>query len=104
MTKADLKTGMFGVMSTGDWFVIVNGIIVYEHGGYDNLDSVNNDLFLPFYTIDILVKARSFTEARNQLRKNCDILYNRNEKKETVMTIAEIEKKLGVKNLRIKGE
>lgn len=104
MTKADLRTGMFGVTSIGDWFVIVNEIIVYERGGYDNLYVVSDNLGLPFYTIDILVKARSFNEAKNHLREKHNILYNRNEKKETVMTIAEIEKELGIKNLRIKGE
>lgn len=107
MTKADLKTGMFGVMSNGAKFVIVNDEIVYKNGGYDLIRSLNHDLSFSSYGIDVLVRAVSFDNMDNILKKrngnDLRILYDR-AKEETVMTIAEIEQKLGIKNLRIKGE
>lgn len=107
MTKADLKTGMFGVMSSGKLFVIVNDLIVYESGGFDLAKHLNDDLSFGCYHIDLLVEAQSFMQTRIFIKEKLCILYDRKAEKakiETVMTIAEIEEKLGVKNLRIKGE
>ena len=108
MTKEDLKTGMFGVTSDGDNFVVVNNKIVYQKGSYDLLQFLNNDLSFPTYRIDVLVDAVSFDcmdYILKDRKENANhILFDRTEKSETVMTIAEIEEKLGVKNLRIKGE
>lgn len=108
MTKADLKTGMFGVTSDGKKFVVVNDKIVYKQGTYDLLRTLNDDLSFPFYSIDVLVRTESFN-CMDEILKNREeddtfILFDRNKKPETVMTIAEIEEKLGIKNLRIKGE
>ena len=106
MTKADLKTGMFGVMSNGKMFVIVNDLIVYQNGGFDFTETLKDDLSLGHYCINELVYARSFNQAQRK-SENTILLYDRfaeMAKKETVMTIAEIEQKLGIKNLRIKGE
>jgi hypothetical protein len=36
-TKSDLKTGMFGVLSNGDKFVVVNDHLVYQDDGYDHI-------------------------------------------------------------------
>lgn len=105
MKKEDLKTGMFGMMSDGKWFVIVNDLIVYEKGSYDKLEQLNKNLGFGFYQIDILVNARSFDSARGNAKDKYNILYDRKEQeKPTVMTIAAIEEKLGIKNLVIKGE
>ena len=108
MTKADLKTGMFGVMSDGKKFVVVNDKIVYKQGTYDLLRTLNDDLSFPYYSIDVLVHTVSFNcmdeILKNREKDDTFILFDRNKKTETVMTIAEIEEKLGVKNLRIKGE
>lgn len=109
MTKADLKTGMFGVMSDGKKFVVVNDKIVYQEDGYDFIRSFDNDLCIKgHWKILFLVNAVSFRNLDEILRcrKEDDtfIIFDRNKKPETVMTIAEIEEKLGVKNLRIKGE
>lgn len=107
MTKADLKTGMFGVMSDGSKFVIVDDKFVYKNGGYDLIRSLNHDLSFSSYRIDVLVHAVSFDNMdsilKNRNGNDYRILYDR-AKEGTVMTIAEIEQKLGVKNLRIKGE
>lgn len=109
MTKADLKTGMFGVMSNGKRFVIVNDKLVYQEGGYDFIRSFDNDLCIEgHFEILFLVNAVSFRNLDEILRcrKEDDtfIIFDRTKKSETVMTIAEIEEKLGIKNLRIKGE
>lgn len=108
MTKADLKTGMFGVMSDGKKFVVVNDKIVYKQGTYDLLRTLNDDLSFLFYSIDVLVNTVSFNcmdeILKNREKDDTFILFDRNKKPETVMTIAEIEQKLGIKNLRIKGE
>lgn len=43
-TANDLKTGMFGVLSTGDKFVVVNGRLVYQDDGYDHIRTMfDND-------------------------------------------------------------
>lgn len=103
MKKEDLKTGMFGKMSDGKWFVIVNDLIVYENGSFDKLRQLNENLSYGIYDIDILVNAVSFDNAKSEAEYK-NILYDRYAEKETVMTIAEIEEKLGIKNLVIKGE
>lgn len=106
MTKKDLTTGMFGVMSNGQSFVIVNDLIVYQEGGFDFTENLKDDLSFNHYCINELVYAQSFRQAQMK-SENTILLYDRlaeMAKKETVMTIAEIEKKLGIKNLRIIGE
>lgn len=117
MTKAKLKSkscstqdrGVFGRMSNGKWFVIVNGLIVYENGGCDTLSFMDDNLSLEFYRIDFLAFVQSFDQAKAAANNPLyglfhpyAVLYDRNTE-ETVMTIAEIEKKLGIKNLEIKG-
>ena len=104
MKKEDLRTGMFGVMSNGKWFVIVNDLIVYQEGSFDYIKNMTEDFYFPFYEIDILVNALSFDNAKCNAKDKNNILYDRYAEKETVMTIAEIEAKLGIKNLVIKGE
>lgn len=43
-TANDLKTGMFGVLSTGDKFVVVNDHLVYQDDGYDHIRTMfDND-------------------------------------------------------------
>lgn len=78
MTKADLRTGMFGLITyaPGNWrdnedlFVIVGDKLVYRSGGFDDLDDLTDDLkFKPDITgeeygqIDVLVEAVSFNQA-----------------------------------------
>ena len=104
MKKEDLKTGMFGMMSDGKWFVIVNDLIVYEKGSFDKLRQLNENLSYGVYDIDILVNALSFDSAKCNAEDKINILYDRYAEKETVMTISEIEEKLGIKNLRIEKE
>lgn len=104
MKKEDLKTRMFGKMSTGQLFVIVSDLIIYQNGGYDYIESCDENLSFSDYKIDILIDAKSFDIAKRYITEKMNILYDRYAEKETVMTIAEIEEKLGIKNLVIKGE
>ena len=103
MTKKDLKTGMFGLMSNGNMFVIVGDLIVYQNGGYDEIECMKENLSFSFYRVTYLTTARSFAQLEMKIKEEKDnMLYGKSN--ETVMTIAEIEQKLGIKNLRIKGE
>lgn len=52
-TAKDLKTGMFGVMTDGKKFVVVNDTLVYEDDGYDHISTFdNNNLDGICYAID----------------------------------------------------
>lgn len=62
--KEELQTGVFGCMSNGKWFVVVDGRFIYEDGGWDDLKQADRDGKLPYWGIDFLVKARSFRDAR----------------------------------------
>lgn len=65
MTKADLKTGMFGRTNLNCWFVVVNDLLVYEDGDFDNISDMRDDLsFGGGYAIVYLVYAYSFEHAR----------------------------------------
>lgn len=103
MTKADLKTGLFGLMSNGKMFVIVGNLIVYQNSGYDKIDEMNENLSFSFYRIIYLTTAKSFDHLEMKIKEKQDNMLS-GKSNETVMTISEIEQKLGIKNLRIKGE
>lgn len=96
-----LKNGTFGVMDNGKQFVIVGENFIYQEGGFDSINGCDKDLNLMFYKVNKLVEAVSFNNARTRLNDNKYIIYDRNKVEETCMTIAEIEEKLGIKNLKI---
>ena len=74
--KEKMATGVFGRCSDGDWFVVVGDTMVYEKGEYDCLDVLNpaGDMFE--YSVDVLVKAVSFGNARAKARAG-DTLWKR---------------------------
>lgn len=43
-TKKDVKTGMFGKMRNGSLFVMVDGYLVYQRGGFDKLENMEENL------------------------------------------------------------
>lgn len=51
-TNKDLKSGMFGVMSDGAKFVVVNDKLVYQDDGYDLICSFKNNMECISYSID----------------------------------------------------
>lgn len=68
-TKEDIKTGMFGVMDNGNKFVIVNDRIVYQHGPFDELYSLNDNFEMCYNKIDKLYTGiKSFTMLESTLK------------------------------------
>lgn len=41
--KSDLKTGMFGVKTNGELFVVINETLVYQNGDFDQICEMNNN-------------------------------------------------------------
>lgn len=83
-TKADLKTGLFGRMNDGRWFVVLGERLLYGEavdsgcrGGYDNIERLNTDLsFNSGARIDLVVEALSFFTARDKVRRG-QVLWSR---------------------------
>lgn len=60
-TYKDLKTGMFGVMTNGAKFVVVNDHIVYQNDGFDCVESFKDNMGYLLYAIDkVWTGVRSF--------------------------------------------
>lgn len=79
MTKADLKTGMFGRTNKHEWFVVVDDRLVYEDGGYDFIEEMDYNLsFEVGWCIDFLVYAYSFQHAKTIDYKSKRCLMHRN--------------------------
>ena len=93
-----LENGMFGEMDNGEIFVIVNDLIVYQRGGFDELSDFDNDdlSYEPdeYCSIEKLTnKAKSFNQYK--CLKYDDFLFDRTKLKR--MTVEEIEEALGYK-------
>lgn len=102
-----LKTGVFGVMDNGDKFVVVNDYIVYMDGGFDIVSHCDGDMKYRNYAVEKLVNCNSFKQLDSAIKQMGDnrIIYDRKkEEAQTEMTVAEIEAKLGIKNLKIVKE
>lgn len=88
--KSDIKTGMFGKMSDGDLFVVVNDLIVYkDDGGYDEVSCMDDDLRFFCYGIDYLVEATSFQNAAHNITERRDLIWERNPPKK-IPTMLEV--------------
>lgn len=74
--KEKMVTGVFGRCSDGDWFVVVGDTMVYEKGAYDRLGALNPAGAMCEYSVDVLVKAVSFDNARVKARAG-DTLWKR---------------------------
>ena len=79
-TKDDLKTGMFVYQSDGEWGVVINNNIIYEKFGYDIISHLDDNLSYHGYSIDLVVIANSFAEARNAAKHNKNIVWRRSTK------------------------
>ena len=102
MTKKDVRTGMFGVMDNGFRFVIADDLIVYQNGEFDYFSDVTVDLQLRFKKISQLYDCQSFNQLDDGINGNSKFpcIWDR-DKRDIEMTISEIEKRLGIKNLKI---
>lgn len=84
-TKADLKDGMFGFNMVHDcevcqWFVVCNGSFVYETGGFDRIDALDDSMsFLTNYGYvgAVIDGAVSFDNARGMYKRSQGIVYER---------------------------
>ena len=81
-TKDDLRTGMFGKMTDGNWFVIVDDNIIYQNGRVDSIKGMNDDLSFTSllhttYAVEVLVKADCFLLAKRKVRDERDIIWQR---------------------------
>lgn len=76
--KSMLTTGRFGYMRGGQgWFVVVGERIVYQAGGYDEIEKMDTNGEFRYYHVECIVDARSFAGARDLLRKNRGIVWMR---------------------------
>jgi len=108
MTKKDLRTGMFGIVEDGrgleKFFVVVNDKLVYQHGGHDNIPCLKDDLDYGVYRITKIFNKLVYSFDLAKIYK-CDQGYIFWERDNSIeMTVAEIEQKLGIKNLKIVKE
>lgn len=95
MTKKDLKTGMFGRTNMNEWFVVVDDRLVYESGGYDFINEMDDNLsFDAGWCIDFLVYAYSFEHAKTITPKSTRCVMHRCTPVK-FMDIAEVERELG---------
>lgn len=84
-TKADLKNGMFGFNMVHDceecqWFVVCNGLFVYETGGFDRIDGLDDSMRFPTpygYVDTVIDGAVSFDNARGMYKRRQGIVYER---------------------------
>lgn len=84
-TKADLKDGMFGFNMVHDcevcqWFVVCNGSFVYETGGFDRIDALDDSMsFLTSYGYvgTVIDGAVGFDNARGMYKRGQGIVYER---------------------------
>lgn len=98
MKHPKLETGMFGEMNNGDIFVIVNDLIVYEDGDFDEVSMFDKDCLISMYTDTCITKLTNKAKSFNYYKclKDDDFLFDRS-KEAKRMTIAEIEEALGYK-------
>ena len=66
--KSMLTNGRFGYMEKYGWFVVVGGNIVYEKGGYDELERMNASGKYTFYGVNYVVEAASFRNAKDSAK------------------------------------
>lgn len=84
-TKADLRNGMFGFNMVHDceecqWFVVCNGLFVYETGGFDRIDGLDDSMRFPTpygYVGTVIDGAISFDNARGMYGRRQGIVYER---------------------------
>ena len=102
--KKLLKNGVFGIMTDGKEFVVVNDRLIYKNGGYDRIEDIDDTLQFGMntYGVDKLFNALSFDNLEVCINLHQNVLYDSRDYKVVEMTVAEIEAKLGIKNLRIK--
>lgn len=116
MKKSDLRNGSIVEIRNGDKYMFIsdaknkyakNSLISLKDGGYLDLDHYNDDLKDRYNNNYDIVKICQNDYVGNNFRdhviKNTDN-WTWERQEEVVMTISEIEEKLGISNLKIKKE
>lgn len=82
MTKSDLKNGMFGKLSDGDIFVVVDNMMIYQSGMVDIIDEMNDDMVFKLSGNKVieLYEATSFNAVEEG---RCKTIWKRPEKAES---------------------
>ena len=62
--KSMLTDGRFGCTSDGDWFVVVNDMLVFRSGTYDDLEHMNSEGEHSTYSVKFVCEALSFDNAK----------------------------------------
>ena len=62
--KSMLTNGRFGCASDGDWFVVVNDMLVFRSGTYDDLERMNSEGEHSTYSVKFVCEALSFDNAK----------------------------------------
>lgn len=92
-----LESGMFGEMNNGKIFVVVNDLIVYQDGDFDNVSTFNNDeLQCNGADISIIMLKKGVKLFNLFKGTNGMIIFDRS-KLPKRMTVGEIEEALGYK-------
>lgn len=116
MKKSDLRNGAIVEIRKGDKYMFIsdaqnkhakNSLISLKDGGYLNLDDYNDDLKdcdnAKYDIVKICQNDYVGNNFKDHVIKNTDN-WTWVRKEEVVMTISEIEEKLGIENLKIKKE
>lgn len=103
--KELMETGVFGITSDGSKFVVIGENVVYKDGGFDSVKEYINERCYVHGDITTLVSpCYSFNHLNSCIKRGGNIIYDHKDYEPIEMTIAEIEEKLGIKNLKIKKE
>lgn len=119
MNKSDLKTGMVVEVKNGEKYLVMLNAenksmsLINFNGGFMSLDDydeslncVNGDDVDEWSVIKVYSLEKNISvifSCTNRVIKNAKVLWERREEP-VEMTVAEIEKKLGIKNLKIVKE
>lgn len=117
MKKSDLKSGAIVEIRRGNKYMLLldtknryckNCLISLGNGGYLNFDEYNDDLKDRDDSEYDIVKICQYDYVGDNIcshiLKQAENDWTWNREEETVMTISEIEEKLGISNLKIKKE
>lgn len=75
--KDKLVTGVFGKRGDGVLFVVVGDKLVYKNGGWDSVNSFDDNGVSLFERIDVLIEANSFAHADSLMRAGENIIWKR---------------------------
>lgn len=98
ITINDLKTGMFGITNIGNKFMILNDVMVFQKGTWDDIHNWRND----FVHVDGGEKIMEIYDGVNCFgildspeRENFQVVYKREHNAPAKMTLSQVKERLG---------